>query len=97
MSASSLAQSLGWTVGGMLAGALLSAFGYEANAEQTPETLDGLKMMMSWIPAIGAVLATVAMIVYPLSEKRMEEIVADLEERRKNEKNTERTEDSNSQ
>jgi GPH family glycoside/pentoside/hexuronide:cation symporter len=83
MSASGLAQSLGWTVGGMLGGALLGYFGYEANAKQTPETLDGLKLMMSWIPAIGAALATLAMIVYPLSEKRMKEIVTDLEKRRK--------------
>lgn len=82
MSASSLAQSLGWTVGGMLAGALLSAFGYEANAAQNAETLTGLRSMMSWIPAIGAVLATVAMLVYPLSEQRMKEIVTDLEARR---------------
>jgi glycoside/pentoside/hexuronide:cation symporter, GPH family len=85
MSASSLAQSVGWTVGGMLGGALLAAFGYQANVNQTPETLDGLKLMMSWIPAIGAVLATVAMLVYPLSEKRMQEIVSDLEIRRKKE------------
>jgi GPH family glycoside/pentoside/hexuronide:cation symporter len=82
MSASSLAQSLGWTVGGMLGGALLASFGYEPNVQQTPETLDGLKLMMSWIPAIGAVLATIAMLVYPLSEQRMKEIVQDLEARR---------------
>lgn len=88
MSASSLAQSLGWTVGGMLGGALLAAFGYQANVEQKPETLDGLKLMMSWIPAIGAVLATIAMLVYPLSEQRMKEIVQDLEARRSKEAGT---------
>jgi GPH family glycoside/pentoside/hexuronide:cation symporter len=82
MSASSLAQSLGWTVGGMLGGVMLAAFGYQANAVQTGETLGGLKMMMSWIPAIGAALATIAMLVYPLSEKKMKQIVADLEARR---------------
>lgn len=82
MSASSLAQSLGWTVGGMLSGALLSAFGYKPNAEQSLETINGLKLMISWIPAIGAVLATIAMLVYPLSEQRMKEIVAELEVRR---------------
>jgi glycoside/pentoside/hexuronide:cation symporter, GPH family len=85
MSASSLAQSVGWTVGGMLGGALLSAFGYQPNAAQTPDTLDGLKMMMSWIPAIGAALATIAMLVYPLSEKKMKDIVSDLEARRSKE------------
>jgi GPH family glycoside/pentoside/hexuronide:cation symporter len=86
MSASSLAQSLGWTVGGMLGGALLSAFGYEAGKEPSAETLDGLKLMMSWIPAIGAALATIAMLVYPLSDKKMAQIVADLEARRGAEK-----------
>ncbi len=83
MSASGLAQSLGWTVGGFLGGLLLSYYGYEANKEQTPETIEGIKSLISWIPALGAVLATVAMLVYPLSEKRMKEIVADLEARRK--------------
>jgi len=85
MSASSLAQSLGWTVGGMLGGALLASFGYKPNVDQTPETLGGLKMMMSWIPAIGAALATIAMLVYPLSEAKMKQIVLDLEARRKKE------------
>ena len=83
MSASSLAQSLGWTVGGMLGGALLSYFDYEPNTELSDRTLFGIKSMISWIPAIGAALATIAMIIYPLSEKRMKEIVADLEARRK--------------
>lgn len=83
MSASSLAQSLGWTVGGMLGGALLSWFGYEANVKQTPEMMEGLRLMMSWIPAIGAALATIAMLVYPLNEKKMAQIVSDLETRRK--------------
>lgn len=82
MSASSLAQSLGWTVGGMLGGALLSVFGYEAGKEPTAETINGLKLMMSWIPAAGAALATIAMIVYPLSDKKMKQIVSDLEARR---------------
>jgi glycoside/pentoside/hexuronide:cation symporter, GPH family len=89
MSASSLAQSVGWTVGGMLGGVLLAAFGYEANAKQTPETLDGLKLMMSWIPASCAALATIAMILYPLNEKKMKQIVSDLEARRGKEAVTE--------
>lgn len=82
MSASSLAQSLGWTVGGMLAGALLAVFDYQPGLEQPPATIDGLKLMMSWIPAVGAGLATIAMLVYPLNEERMREIVSDLEARR---------------
>jgi GPH family glycoside/pentoside/hexuronide:cation symporter len=86
MSASGLAQSLGWTVGGMLGGVLLSYFDYEPNTDLSERTLFGIKSMISWIPAIGAALATLAMIVYPLSEKKMKEIVDELEARREAEK-----------
>lgn len=82
MSASSLAQKLGWTMGGILGGTLLASFGYVANAKQSPEALNGILLMASWIPAAGAVLATIAVAIYPLNDKRMQEITADLAARR---------------
>jgi len=82
MSASSLAQKLGWTMGGIIGGTLLAAFGYVANKAQTPEALNGIRLMASWIPAGGALLATIAVLVYPLNDNRMKQIAADLTERR---------------
>ena len=82
MSASSLAQKLGWTMGGIVGGTLLAAFGYVANQQQTERALHGILLMASWIPAGGALLATIAVLVYPLNDTRMKEIAADLAARR---------------
>lgn len=84
-SASSLAQKMGWTIGGAIAGILLAAFGYKANMEQAPEALAGIKLLMSVVPAIGAVLATVLLVFYTLDEKKMKEIEKDLTARREGE------------
>ncbi len=81
-SASSLAQKMGWTIGGTIAGILLAAFGYQANVEQAPEALTGIKLLMSVVPAIGAVLATVLLLFYTLDEKQMKQIEQDLTARR---------------
>jgi len=82
MSASSLAQKLGWTMGGIIGGTLLASFGYVANQPQTPHALNGIRLMASWIPAGGALLASIAVFVYPLSDERMKQIAADLTARR---------------
>jgi len=81
-SASSLAQKMGWTIGGAINGILLAAFGYQANMEQAPEALTGIKLLMSVVPAIGAVLATVLLVFYTLDEKKMKQIEKDLTARR---------------
>ena len=82
MSASTMAQKFGWAIGGALTGWLLAAFGFQANIEQTPETMQGIKLMFSWIPAGASVIGALLMMIYPLSEKKMEEIMADLDARR---------------
>jgi len=82
MSASSLAQKLGWTVGGMLGGFLLAAIGYVANQPQTPDTIAGLRYMISFLPALGAVGACAALALYPLDAGKMATIQAELLERR---------------
>jgi GPH family glycoside/pentoside/hexuronide:cation symporter len=69
-------------MGGIIGGTLLASFGYVANQQQTPLALNGIRLMASWIPAAGALLATIAVLVYPLNDKRMKEITADLSARR---------------
>lgn len=83
-SAASAAQKFGWTVGGTLTGALLTYVGYKANMnpEDNPKAVEGIRQMISVIPAIGAGLAAVSMIFYSLTDKRMAKIEADLQERR---------------
>lgn len=83
MSASSLAQKLGWTVGGMLGGFLLAAIGYVANQPQSEETIQGLRYMISFLPAVGALGACVALALYPLNAEKMATIERDLTARRR--------------
>jgi len=81
-SAASMSQKIGASIGIALAGWLLAIYGYQANVEQTAETQNGIRMMLSIWPAIGAILAAVFMFIYPLNEKKLEQIEDDLNERR---------------
>lgn len=84
-SAATFAQKFGIALGGGLAGWLLAAFGFVANQEQAPETLNGIRMMMSFIPAVGTAIATIAAIFYELDDKTMHKIEMELKQRRGNE------------
>ena len=79
-SSSSMAQKFGGAFGGAAVMWLLAAFGYntEAGAVQTPEALNGLKLLMSWIPAAVAALAVLVVSFYPLTRSRMEAIQKEL-------------------
>jgi GPH family glycoside/pentoside/hexuronide:cation symporter len=80
--ASSFAQKMGWSVGGMATGWILAAFGYQAEIQQSAETLHGLRLLVSFVPAVGSVLAAVLPLFYSLDDKRMKEIGSELEQRR---------------
>lgn len=81
-SSSSMSQKFGWAIGSALTGWLLAYYGFQANQVQSAETLNGIKMFMSILPAIGTALSVVFISMYPLSEKKMEKIVSQLEMRR---------------
>lgn len=83
-SSSSMSQKLGWAIGSALTGWLLAYFGFQANTAQNPETIQGIKMFMSLLPAIGTVLSIILILLYPLSEKKMRKISIALQERRDN-------------
>lgn len=82
-SASSMTQKLGWTLGGSITLWLLAFFGFQANVEQTPETIKGLKLMISVVPGIAALASGIFIYFYQLSEKRVKEISEELDIRRK--------------
>lgn len=82
MSASTMAQKFGWTIGGALAGWILAAYGFVANQDQNPETLKGIRLMISIIPAICALIGGAAMLFYKLDEETMKGIEAELIQRR---------------
>lgn len=82
MSASLFALKLGLTLGGALAGWTLAYYGFIANEIQTEETIMGIKMLMSFFPAIIGVLGGLLIIWYPLTNKMMIKIEEDLTARR---------------
>ena len=77
-SASSMSQKFGWTIGGALAGWLLGYYGFKANVVQTESAQNGIRMMLSFFPAIGTLAAAGFMFIYPLNEKMMVNISAEL-------------------
>lgn len=84
-SASSMTQKLGWTLGGSITLWLLAFYGFEANAIQSETTIRGIKIMLSVVPALGALLSAGFMYFYPLDNRQMQEIEQELEKRRKDE------------
>jgi Na+/melibiose symporter-like transporter len=83
-SAATFAQKFGMALGGGLAGWLLSVFRFQPNVEQTAEALLGIRLMMSYIPAVGTLIAVVAAFFYELDDKTMKKIEKDLADRKSN-------------
>jgi GPH family glycoside/pentoside/hexuronide:cation symporter len=77
-SAASMSQKFGASLGIAAVGWIMALYHYIPNVEQAISTQNGFRMMLSLFPAIGALLAALFMIIYPLSEKKMKEIATDL-------------------
>ncbi len=82
-SASTMSQKFGWAFGAFVALTLMSQLGFQPNEAQSPESLRGLLLLFSLIPAGMGVLSILLLLIYPLNEKRVQEIEAALDERRK--------------
>jgi GPH family glycoside/pentoside/hexuronide:cation symporter len=81
-SSSSMSQKLGWTLGGALTGWILSLYGFEANTVQTAEANTGIRLMLSFIPAAGALLSVAFIAFYQLSDAFMIKVSNELTNRR---------------
>ena len=81
-SAAMFSQKMGWTIGGAFSGYLLAFTGYEANIEQSGDTVLGIRLLMSLIPGIIAALGGLILVLYELDDRRMETIEAELVYRR---------------
>jgi glucuronide carrier protein len=79
----SFVRKLGQAVGGAAAAYALGFIGYAATAEtQSPETLDGIRMIAGFVPAVFITIGTLIMLRYPLTEKVFGEMIADVKRRR---------------
>ena len=83
-SSSSMAQKFGGAFGTSAVLWLLAGFGFNTakGAVQTTEAIEGLRLLISWIPAGIAALSALFISIYPLTTKRMAKITEELKERR---------------
>ncbi len=72
----------GLSLGGAMAGWLLSGYGYRPNAVQTPGALQGIRMTISVYPAIFFLIVIVCLICYKIGKKLNLQIQDELAERR---------------
>ena len=83
-SAGSFSTKFGGGIAGAIIGFVLSKYGYDGlDPVAIQGAIPGIKMLMSWIPAVVAVIGAVTMLFYPLTKGLMNKISADLEERRR--------------
>lgn len=82
-SSSSMSQKLGWALGAALTGWILSIFKYNPEIiQQSADTIFGERLMISIIPSICCIIAFFGMMAYPLTEKKVKEIAAQLDAKR---------------
>ncbi len=82
-SAGSFATKFGGGIAGAIIGMVLAAFHYNGQDEVAIQgAVPGIIMLMSWIPTIITLIAAVVMILYPLNQKKMDEITLELNSRR---------------
>jgi GPH family glycoside/pentoside/hexuronide:cation symporter len=85
-SAGSFATKFGGGIAGVIIGMVLAAFHYNGQDEVAIQgAVPGIIMLMSWIPTIITLVAAVVMILYPLNQKKMDEITLELNSRREKE------------
>lgn len=79
-SSASMSQKFGGAFGGSAVMWLLAAFGYStvAGAVQTETAILGLRILMSWVPALVAALSILVVWFYPLTKKKMSAVQAEL-------------------
>jgi glycoside/pentoside/hexuronide:cation symporter, GPH family len=82
-SAGSFSTKFGGGVAGAIVGFVLAAFHYNGQDEIAIQgALPGIVMLMSWIPAIVALIGAGVMALYPLDQKKMDAITLELNTRR---------------
>lgn len=86
-SAGSFVTKFGGGLAGAIIGLILSIYHYDGlDASSIEGAVPAIKMLMSWIPALVALLAAVLMTIYPLTQSKLDEITVALNSRREKER-----------
>lgn len=82
-SAGSFVTKFGGGIAGVIIGAVLAFFNYDGMDSSTIQgAIPGIKMLMSWIPALVALVAAILMTIYPLTQTKLDAITQELNARR---------------
>jgi Na+/melibiose symporter-like transporter len=73
----------GLSLGGAIAGWLLSGYGYIPNVQQTAKALRGIRLTISVYPAIFYVIILMFLVFYQIGKKLNIQIQDELAERRR--------------
>jgi GPH family glycoside/pentoside/hexuronide:cation symporter len=88
MAASLFALKLGVAFGGTFVGWVLGYYQFVENVAQTEYTISGIRMLMSFYPAVFGIIGGLVMFFYPLKNMDLLQIEEDLVARRENLNNT---------
>ncbi|WP_240636831.1 MFS transporter [Paenibacillus silvae] len=82
----SFSRKVGQAVAGGIGGVAVAAVGYNASLHvQTAQTLKGIYLLATLVPAIGLFLVFVCIaVLYPLNKKRTAQLVSDINAKRMN-------------
>ncbi|GAB5561042.1 MAG: MFS transporter [Synoicihabitans sp.] len=72
------AQKFGLAIGSAMAGWMLAGFGYVADADQSPEAIEGIRLMFTVLPALFAAGGVISIWFYPITGKDVEQMGRDL-------------------
>jgi len=87
-SSSSMSQKFGWAIGPAIVLWILAAFKYVTPPEgvdfisQPDSAIFGMKLLISFLPAIACLLAVIGMMFYPLSDEKVKQNAIELDKRR---------------
>ena len=85
-SAGSFATKFGGGIAGAIVGLVLGAYHYNGQVGQSVQgAFPGIIMLMSWIPSLIGLLTAAILAFYPLSQKKMDAISIELQNRRSSE------------
>jgi GPH family glycoside/pentoside/hexuronide:cation symporter len=73
--------ALGGAFAGFLVGQTLGAFGYVPDAVQSAESILGIRILIGPLPAVLILLGNLALLFYPLNQKRYEELQVVIREK----------------
>jgi len=76
------ALKTGLSLGGAIAGWLLSGYGYQPNTAQTPRALEGIRLTVSVYPAIFLAIVVGCLVFYRITKSLNVQIATELAERR---------------